>query len=186
MAKRRLLEWMRDKLRKHASDVIIPVKEKRALDEAYKKADASIRATVLKRWPAADMKVLQKHGCASVLVDLRVVFPSGVVTEFLFAKDEGPLRPDRYQSRDQIHQVDEKTATLIEAWQSADELFKSERKKRCAAYEALIAGSGYVEDITEVWPEVAKLLPAGSPPIPLGPEQIALVRADQKETLERP
>lgn len=180
MAKRRLLQWMREQLSAHANKVVIPVKEKRALEAAYAKAEPLVLAVVAKRYPAADMKVLAKYECASPDARVKLQFPNGVVTEFEFEKDRGPITANT-SSYGRIFLTDAKTAEAVEKWETTRDDYAAERKRRLAAYAVLIAGAGHVEEVIEAWPEAKGILPAGSPPIPLGPEQIALVRADQKE-----
>jgi hypothetical protein len=181
MAKRPLLMWMRDKLRRHAEEVVIPTKEKRVLDAAYAKAQGLVRAIVEKKFPPDAMKILEKFHVATAIEDPQLQFPNGVVTEFKFGESDMPLRPDTYEFNRQIFLADTKTAEAVEKWVTARDAYKAERSKRLTAYGALIDGAKFVEDISDMWPEVKGLLPAGSPPIPLGPEQIALVKADQRE-----
>lgn len=181
MAKRKLLQWMRDLLTKHAEDVVIPAAEKKAVDAAYKKAAPLARALVEKRFPPDDMKVLKKYSAACEFEDATFTFPNGVVAQFKFNKDDRPLGRDTYEYRHIMYLADAKLASAIENWRAAVETYKAERTKRLTAYKALIAGSSNVEDIVDFWPEAKGILPAGSPPIPLGPEQIALVKADLRE-----
>lgn len=181
MTKRPLLMWMRDKLRQHAKEAVIPAKEKRALDATYAKAKALVRAIVEKKFPPDAMKVLEKFHVSTVLSDPKLQFPNGGVTEFTFADDDAPMRPDTYEFNRQMFLADAKTAEAVEKWEAARDAYKAERERRLTAYGALIDGARFVEDICDMWPEVNGLLPAGSPPIPLGPEQIALVKADQRE-----
>lgn len=179
-AKRKLLQWMRERLSSHAEKVVLPAKELKALEAAYAKASALVTAAVVKRYPAADMKVLERYSAGERRSTYRLQFPNGVVTEFKFEDEKGPYTPDLgYNSC--MFLVDAPTAAAVDRWLTTRGEYDEERKKRLAAYGALIAGAGYVEDITDVWPEVRGILPAGSPPIPLGPEQIALVKSDMKE-----
>lgn len=180
MAKRKLLQWMRERLSSHAEKVVLPVKEKKALDAAYAKAAPLVLAVVAKRFPVADMKVLLRYESGGKSQKAKLQFPNGVVTEFTFADDQGPVTPNN-NSYGRIYLTDAPTAAAVDRWEVARGEYNEERKKRLAAYGALIAGAGYVEDITDVWPEVKGILPAGSPPILLGPEQIALVKSDLKE-----
>lgn len=181
MAKRKLLQWMRDRLMSHAKEVVQPNIEKRALDAAYKKAAPMVAAIVTKKFPPAEMKSLKKWHCCCVCDDPRLQLPNGSIVEFQFDADEAPSRPDQYQYRNQIFLADASTSAAVEKWIAARDAYKVEREKRLVAYRALVDGAGYVEDVIDVWPEAKDILPAGSVPIPLGPDQIALVRRDQKE-----
>lgn len=181
MAKRRLLQWMRERITGHADKVVIPASERKSLDAAYKKALPLVAAIVSKKFPPSDMKVLAKYKGTTIAKCAKLQYPNGSVVEFKFEQDDQPLRPDAYEYNGQMYLADAATAAAVDRWLTTREQYDAERKKRIAAYTALIAGAGYIEDIEEVWPEVKGILPAGSPPIPLGPEQIALVKADQRE-----
>jgi hypothetical protein len=182
MAKRRMLQWMRDQLNSHAIKVVIPASEKRVLDAAYAKASTLVRAVVAKKFPPAEMKILRKWKSACSAMTPKLQLPDGSVVEFKFlTDDDAPLWPGEWDYKGQIYLADAPTAAAVDRWKTASDAYEAERKKRLAAYEAMIIGSSYVEDIIELWPEAKGILPAGSPPIALGPEQIATVRADLRE-----
>jgi hypothetical protein len=176
-----MLQWMRERLKHHADKVVVPIKEKKMLEVAYKRALPRVTAVVEKKFPPAEMKILRKWQCTSECKKAKVQYPTGVVCEFTFEDGDQPTKVGGYEYRDQMYLVDAGDAAAIDAWQTAKEAYETERKKRLIAYKALIDGASTVEDLTDVWPEAKGILPAGSPPIPLGPEQIALVRADLKE-----
>lgn len=181
MAKRKLLQWMRERLNAHADKIVLPAAEGKALETAYRKALPKVTAVVQKKFPPVEMKILLKWKSACETGSAKLQYPNGVVTEFKFQVGDYSLRPSEYEYRGQMYLVDASTAAAVDAWKSASELYESERAKRLVAYKALIAGASTVEDLTDVWPEAKGILPAGSPLIPLGPEQIALVKADQRE-----
>lgn len=180
MAKRRLLQWMRDRLVAHANQVVIPASQKKALDAAYKYAAPRVRLAVEKRYPPAEMKVLRKYGAGCAQQTVKLQFPTGVVTEFKFTEGEFPYTASLpYNER--MFLADAATAAAVERWEAARDAYKAERDKRLTAYKAMINGASTVEDIVALWPEASGILPAGSPPIPLGPAEIALVKADIRE-----
>lgn len=181
MAKRKLLQWMRERLEAHANKVVIPAAEMKVLDATYKKAGPLVAAIVSKKFPPAEMKVLAKWKATHDVCSAKLQLPNGSVVQFSFREEARPVCPDTYEYRQQIYLVDASTAAAVEKWIDAKEVYDAERKKRLAAYRALALGASYVEDVIEVWPEARGVLPAGSPPIALGPEQIALVKADQRE-----
>lgn len=181
MAKRRMLQWMRERLADHADKVVLPGTEKKAMDAAYKVAMPKIAALVAKKFPPAEMKVLAKWKSASNATDVNLQLANGVVTKFDFHEPDYLQRPDGWEFGRQIFLADASISAAVEKWVTARDAYVAERKRRLTAYKALIDGAANVEDIIEVWPEARGILPAGSPPIPLGPEQIALVKADQRE-----
>lgn len=80
MAKRRLLQWMRERLSHHADKIVVPVKERKALDAAYAKAAPKVAAIVQKKFPPAEMKVLSKWKAAAKCDCAKLQYPNGVVT----------------------------------------------------------------------------------------------------------
>lgn len=178
MAKRRLLEWMRCKLVAHAREVVAPIKEKKELDSAYEKASTLVRSMLLTKYPPKEMVVLKKFGFGGFVCSIKVQFPNGVVDKFEFEEDDAIFIASSYG---QIHAVNQKTADAIERWSRVKATFTKERDKRVAAYKALVDGSRYVEDIVAVWPEAVYIIPPTALPIPLGPEQIAMVKQDMLE-----
>src|SRR6185437_10270267 len=137
MAKRRMLQWMRERLHAHADKVVMPAVEKRALDAAYKKAAPRVLAIVHKKFPPAEMKVLGKWGSAAVRTEATLQYPTGAVVKFVFLDDEKFDCPQTYEYRSQMYLADGATATAVDAWLSAKEAFDAERKKRLTAYKAL-------------------------------------------------
>lgn len=181
MAKRKLLQWMREQLKEHAEKVVLCSAEKKALDAAYKKAAPLVTAIVHQKFPPAEMKILSKWKCGSVKDDPKLSIPDGTVIQFVFERDDYPACPSGYEYNRQIYIANATVAAAVEKWIAARDAYKAERKKRLDAYSAMIDGSSTVEDLIGVWPEVAGVLPAGSPPIALGPEQIAIIKADLRE-----
>jgi hypothetical protein len=181
MAKRKLLQWMRERLKAHASEVVTCSTEKKVLDAAYSKAAPLVTAVVQQKFPPADMKVLKKWHSACFCSAVKLSNPDGAVVEFKFENEDGPLRADHYEYRHQVYLASAATAAAVEKWKTASDAYTGERKKRIAAYGAMIDGSSTVEDLIAMWPEAAGVLPSGSPPIALGPEQIAIIKADLRE-----
>src|ERR1700728_3939839 len=181
MAKRKLLQWMRDQLKEHAEKVVLCSAEKKALDAAYKKAAPLVTAILHQKFPPSEMKVLAKWKATSFEDDPKLSTPDGSVTQFIFDKDDYPMKPNSWDYDRQIYIANATVASAIEKWIIARDAYKAERKKRLDAYSAMIDGSSTVEDLIGVWPEAAGVLPSGSPPIALGPEQIAIIKADLRE-----
>lgn len=179
MAKRHLYAWMRAQLRDHVNKNVHPVAEKKAMDAAYKKALKPILAVVHKKWPVKDMAVLEKHGVSETAATINLSFPNGVVQQLAFDND-APLCPNRGRYH-QMFLVDQDTADAIEAFLDAQKVYNTERERRVKAYLALIDTSKYIEELVDVWPEAATLLPQGSVPTIMSPEMISLLHADQQE-----
>jgi hypothetical protein len=181
MAKRKLLQWMRERLKEHAAKVVTCSAEKKTLDAAYSKALPLVTAIVQHKFPPSDMKILRKWQNACDCGDAKLSIPDGAVVEFKFEAGDYPLRPSGYEFNRQIFVAPASVASAVEKWKAASDAYKAERKKRITAYGAMIDGSSTVEDLIAMWPEAAGVLPAGSPPIALGPEQIAIIKADLRE-----
>lgn len=181
MAKRRLTQAMRDRLVLYAQKNVAPAQETKALAAAYKKAEPLVRKIVEAKYKPADMVVCAKYELTRPDACVRFQLPNSVVTEFSFESEAVAPIVVGNNCYSRMYLADEKAAAAIEAWVSARDALKVEFKKRVEAYHALAAGSTYVEDVVAVWPEVADLFPADNALIALGPDQIALVRADIQE-----
>lgn len=180
MAKRKLNNWMRQTLKRAAEKMVVPVEQKTVLDAAYKKAAPLVRKAVQKKYPPKDMKICLKYQAASIDDCIKVQYPNGGVQEFKFEHDTGPIVTQKTY-HGQMYLIDQETAEAVEAWADATQAYKDEYKKRIAAYHALIDGANYLDDVLAVWEDAANLIPLNALPIALGPEQIALVKADVEE-----
>lgn len=180
MAKRKLTAWMRDKLLEHTGGVVIPTKEAATLEAAYKKAEPLVRDMVEKRFPPKDMEVCNKYSAARNDDCITIQFPDNSFHQFSFTKGTGPLVVSRSCSS-QCYIANVTTAKAVDAWIDATKVYKEERNKRLTAYKALLQGSTYLDDVILVWPEARNIIPLNALPIALGPEQIAIIKSDQKE-----
>src|SRR4051794_38471229 len=126
MAKRRLLQWMRDRLTSHADKVVIPFAEKKAVDVAYKKAMPMVAAVVAKKFPPNEMKVLAKWKAASEASAPKLQYPNGSVVQFKFAKDDAPSSPSGYEYNHQMYLADAATAAAVDRWLTTTECYESE------------------------------------------------------------
>jgi len=59
MAKRRLLQWMRDRLSSYAEKNVAPATETKALTAAFKKAEPLVRKVVEAKFKPADLEAAQ-------------------------------------------------------------------------------------------------------------------------------
>jgi hypothetical protein len=172
---------MREKLINHAKEVVQPATEKRALDAAYSRALPMALAIVEKRYPPRDMRVLQKYGAASATHDFRIQSPEGGVCEFTISEDRDmPLTPTN-KGYGIIYLGDARSYAALTAWAKARDEYEAERKKRIYAFQTLVHAVSYVEDVTEVWPEAVKVIPARELTAQVAPEQIAIIKADMRE-----
>ena len=181
MAKRRLLQWMRDKLITHATTNVSPAKEAKTLAAAYRKAEPLVRKVVEAKYKPADMAICAKYELTKPDACIRLQFPNGAVQVFDFNEKETAPIVTTGSCYSRMYLADEKTANAVEAWVTARDAFKTESKRRIDAYKALVMASSTVEDVIAAWPEVASLLPAANDLIPINPEQIAILQADLKE-----
>jgi hypothetical protein len=181
MAKRRMLQWMRERLNSYAKENVAPIVESKALTAAYRKAEPLVRKVVEAKYKPADMEVCNKYGVAYRDACIRMQLSDGAVKQFTFAEEEAAPFVVRGNCNSRMYIADEKTSHAVDAWIVAKETLEAEQRKRLGAYRALIDGSSSLDDVIAVWPEVATLFPPANDLIPLNPEQIALVQADIKE-----
>lgn len=170
---------MRDKLLNHVKTAAAPAAEKKALDAAYAKAHPLIVATIEKKFPPRDMKVLERYGCVGKHSDFTIQSPEGGVTQFCIEGD-GLAVPSQTKYH-QVFLVDARTYAAVEAWTAAKTAFAKEREKRIEAYRAVVLGAACVEDVIDVWPEANKIIPQTAMSVVASPEQLAIIKADMRE-----
>lgn len=180
MAKTRMANWMRDKLREHAKKVVHPAAEKAALDKTYRAALPAVLALVHERYPARDMKILERYQVTSQVSKVKLQAEDGSVEEFIFEEADRPRQPNNYRSGG-FYLAAVKTAALLQAWSASKASYDAELARRLTAYRALIDGSFYVDDLIDVWPEAVTVIPKAHLPLAFGPEQIAIVKRDLHE-----
>jgi hypothetical protein len=172
---------MRDKLTNYAKEAVQPAAEKRALDAAYLRALPLALAVIEKKYPPRDMRVLQKYGSAAATENFNIQSPEGGVAEFKISDDRDmPLTPTN-KGYGVIYLGDARTYAALMAWAKAKDEFEVERKKRIHAFMTLVNSVSYVEDVTEVWPEAANVIPSRELTAQVAPEQIAIIKADMRE-----
>lgn len=180
MAKRPLRAWMREKLLNHAKEAVAPSAESKTLNSSYLRAVPLVRAIIEKKYPARVMRVLKKYNCTSGNDDFKIQSPSGAVTLFTFEAQDLPLTPSGLGYKP-IFLGDERTFAAVEAWIAAKDAYAKERERRIEAFRAVTNSAAYVEDVFEVWPEAAKLIPATALSTTISPEQIAIIKTDMRE-----
>ena len=181
MAKHKLLASHRMTLNNYVSSHIKPIKECDALKEAYDVALSFVLPYVVKKWPQDTMDILDKYGVAEKVYNVRLQFPNSDVKNFDFHSELTILKPKWYGRGEQIFLVNNGTAGAVEAWLSAEEALHLETAKRQDAYRALISGSTYLEDLHKLWPESQTIVPIVGELIPLGPDQMDIIKCDLKE-----
>lgn len=181
MAKRLMREWMRDKLRARASELVNPVAEKKALDAAYKTLAPMVMKVVTAKYPLKDMKICEKYGVAKIDDCITLQLTAGGVDRFEFIHATGPLVACANSCRNRIYLADDDTTAAFAKWVMARDVLRVETKKRLDAYYALIRACNTAEDLLELWPEAASIIPIDALPVALGPDEIKLLKADQAE-----
>lgn len=182
MAKRRLLEWMRDRLNAHVSEKVDPPLERRAMDAAYRKLAPAVTRVVQKKYKPTDMAVLEKYEVARRDTCVTLTLPDARVVQFRYrTEEEAPTVAATRDCCSRMYLADESLAQLYDAHWKAAEAHKNETKRRVEAYRTLVKFAVTVEDVVEVWPEAAQILPATALSAPLTDAQLALIRADTSE-----
>jgi len=181
MARTRLLVSAKDSLRRFARQNVAASKEQKALDAAYSKAAKLLMPIIEKRFPTADMELLNKYKVARRDTCIRCVNENGRVVQFDFTNDDAPLLPDRYcSSRNST--VTKACLSAIDDWLVKRDACEKAEKKILDQYFALIEATRYAEDIIEIWPASE---PALAPyvelrkqklPVAVSPDTIAFIR----------
>lgn len=187
MAKTRLNQWDRKRLLKLAVERCNPKAERKRLDKTLEKAAALVRKVIETKYPAADMAVLAKYQYGREDTCFKLRLADGSIDEFRFPDGQGIRVANRYYLGDIYDAGDAKTTAAAKVWRTAADAFEAERKKRIAAYEALIAAARYFEDVTAVWVEAEELREAicGKVHLPaLLTEDLAVtIQADAQERI---
>jgi hypothetical protein len=180
MAKRKMAEWMRDKLVCHVKRTVDPQAERKAMDVAYKKVAPMVTKVVVKKYKPADMDVLAKYDLTYLDGCIRLTLSDSRVEEFDYRDGEG-VRVPNHNCHSRMFLADEPLTEAFDAYSKAKQAHEVERERRIEAYRTLIRSAAFVEDLIEMWPEAATLLPASAMVAQLTPEQMALVQADTHE-----
>lgn len=177
MAKLRLTQAMRTRLRHLANKVVSCPTERATLTAAYKTAAVAVRKAVEKSLPPADMKVLRKYDQAAVDDCIRLNLTAGGVVVFRFDEDTGPVSIGC-----RIFLADEQTTAAYNSWKAADDTWHKALRTKLSDYDALIDGATYYQDVVEVWPEAEQLRTefGGGSLIAFSPDVVARIRADVK------
>lgn len=188
MAKLRLLAGMKETLRANVRQHVVPRNLKAALDTAYALCLPAVKAAADKKWPSADLKVLRKYELTTKMSRVQCTNKLGQVKTFHVAESDEIELPDKswYSERQRVPMITDKETAVLDQWLDAHEAYNIEFDKRVKAYDALIHGANYLEDLLEIWPEAAALVPrTGGAILALGPDQIAVIRRDLAEQRAR-
>lgn len=182
MAKLRLNNDYRLFLRRLATKNVTCAAEAAADEAAYKAAEKIVRAMVVDRFPAKDMKVLQRYNVASRDTCFRIQLAAGGVVQFEFrgaTDDVGIWVPDATCSS-RLYIADEAQTTIIQSSLDAESAVEDARKRKLEDYCALIEASSTLEQIEEVWPEASALREYAGRTLPavLSDDVIARIKAD--------
>jgi hypothetical protein len=93
MASTRLTNNHRDVLKALVTRIVDCPIEIKAEAAAYAKAAPMVRKIVEMKYPAAEMKVLDKYRCALLDECVRIQHPDGSVQQFTFRKGDAPNVP---------------------------------------------------------------------------------------------
>ena len=179
MAKLRLMASMKHVLMQSVTEHVKPDKPVELLKKLYDKALPLVLANVAKKYPATDMAVLKRYENTNEHDSLLLMLSTGGVVKFELTAPLTVTMPQRHYHQSIL--IDASTTVAVDAWQDANTSYKKEYEKRFAAYRALIQGATYLEDLLEVWPEAAAIVPRQGAIIALGPEQIEIIKRDRAE-----
>lgn len=146
---------------------------KASLDAAYKEAKKVVMQVVREKYPAKDMKVLEKYGAAEADKCIRYGSPYDHESAFIFFDDDNdaPLVPRRQGCHQRIHIWSIEQRAILDTYQLARQAFKKAKDEKLNAYTRLIIGSSTFNDLVAIWPAAEGLR---SKIIPVTPQQRAL------------
>lgn len=157
MAKLRLNKEMREALNDFASlHVTSPAFEK-AADKAYSIALPLVIAAVRKKYPDADMTILERYELAKPDTCLRGFSDTGQLLEFKCHAEDAPVVPKGYcASRN--YSWSAKCVAAIEDYNLKAAQAKEDRERVLRDYRSLIASYQNAEDVVEAWPASSAIL----------------------------
>lgn len=193
MAKLRLNQYLRNELRRNIEVAAHPIDLKVALDKAYLVAVDAVRAAVARTLPDTDRKVLAKYDLLQKRDNIVLILSDGDRKSFILRK-EPQSEGDDTVPEDKLFQVpgswyheahtplNTTETKKVEAYWDAKSAYEAEMKKRSIAFETLISGAVYLEEVVAVWPEAAHLVPETKGLVlALSPEQMAIINAARDE-----
>lgn len=148
---------------------------------AYKAFHPMVRKLIEARFPARDMRVLQKYEVTTVRGKAKLQLAAGGVVEFAFREQhQMPMVPDRYEVRGAIYAADADVTAAYEAHAAAASAFKEAFAKKISDYHALVNASATLAEVEKVWPEAAALRDrvGRALPVILSDDIIARIQAD--------
>lgn len=155
--------------------------EEKADKIAYAKAVPLVCKILEAKFPAKDMKLLAKYEVAHPDTCVKLQLTAGGVVQFEFRDEKAaPMRPDRYECRNQIYAADDAATAAVSASLTAKGALAKARAKKLEDYRALVMNTPTLEQIESVWP-AAKVLRERlnrTLPVTLSADVIARIKAD--------
>lgn len=194
MAAKKLNVGHRDALKSLANKLIAQTLDTSALDKAYAACAKAISAHMKKRYPPADMAVLEKYGVARADDCIYVSTGGSNYERFEFRKGDDliPVRPGgRYDcnSRTPILLSDSEEKAF-EAFKSAKRALDTEREQRRKDFYTLIDSARTYEELVAIWPAADQLreriLSTSRAICVMSDEVVARIRADAAFNVELP
>lgn len=184
---KRLNDKDRDALYSFARKSVQCPAEKDALKKAYDAAKPCILAAVNRRYPQADMKILEKYGAARVDYCIRFggLYNPDSIFKFDPEDNDAPLVP-RYNSC-QSHMIDFTLdeRLILQEYELAVKAYDKAIKSKLEDYLNLIRGSRTFNDVATIWTAAEAIREAIIPDVGgsralavLSAEAIARIKAD--------
>jgi hypothetical protein len=187
MASTRLTNNHRDVLKALVTRIVDCPIEIKAEAAAYAKAAPMVRKIVEMKYPAAEMKVLDKYRCALLDECVRIQHPDGSVQQFTFRKGDAPNVPNHHSCSQRMYLSDERQQKAVEAWVDAATALKDGTQKKREDYNAFIHSAGTFEQLIEIWPEAVQVADRIKVNLPatVNPEMLARIKADSAARMRR-
>jgi len=179
---------LRNLLKRFAFENVKSPKEQAAFDAAYAKAKPLVIDTVTAKYPAKDMKVLDKYGAA--VHEKRVAYGGYYDNESTFYfldKDaqSAPLVPRHVTHNHISYGWTKEVRAALDAYVLARQALNKALDEKKADYTRLIEGSRTFNEVVAVWPAAEQLRPKIVPATVeqralavLSEEAIARIKAD--------
>lgn len=122
------------------------------VEDSYGAAIKAVLPIIQKKYPAKDMKVLQKYGEAKPCRRVDLADEKGNYSRLRLREEHQLLIPDRHSGCLTLL-VETDVVHLANAYIAAEEHLDDDRNQRLNDYRAFIYGCRTFEQVVDVWPE---------------------------------
>lgn len=156
---KKLTQSDRKVLQNFATSVIRSPDTEAKVNEFYELVVAAIKPEILKVYPLADMRVLEKYDCATrdYCINRKYTYNSGYDFKFRDSDVRAPLVPSNRGCFTLTYEWSKETATLVDLYNLNLTLHEKAIEKIASDYYTLIHASRTFDEVVAIWPAAERL-----------------------------